>query len=295
MSETPLSVASLVDEVLDSVHGYSRHQEQRTSLAGAIDSDDLSLAVNDIGQISKGIIEVEDELMQVATVDSSNNVVAIEPWGRAQSGTTAVSHPANVRVTGAPLFPRQRVRNAIYGVLRETFPNIFAVASTLLDGSSVVTNFALPSDCYHVLAVENHLLGPSGQWIPVKRWRQNKQPTTVELEVLSPVAVGTGRVRVAYIRTPPSSFTATDDLTTFGYDYQIRDLIILGATAKLVAFLEPARVQTESMVAAGRSEAVPAGAATSASKMLYSLYQKRVEDERQQLLMRHPMQPHMLR
>lgn len=295
MSETPLSIPSLVDEVLDSVHGYSRHQEQRTSLTTAIDSDDLSLVVSDINQVSRGVLEVEDELMQVATVDSANNIITLEPWGRAQSGTTAASHSVGVRVTGAPLFPRQRVRNAIYGVLRETFPNVFAVTQTLLDGSSTVTNFAMPADCYHVLRVENQLFGPSQQWIPVKRWRQNKLPSTVELEVLSPVATGTDRVRVQYIRTPPTSFTASDDLTSYGYDYQVRDLIILGATAKLVAYLESSRVQTESMVANGRSEAVPVGAATNASKMLYSLYQKRVEDERLQLLMRHPIQLHMLR
>lgn len=295
MSETPLSIASLTDEVLDSVHGYSRHQEQRTSLTTAVDSDDLMLVVNDISQISKGLVEVDDELMQVATVDASNNVVTIEPWGRAQSGTTAVSHLSGVRVTGAPLFPRQRVRNAIYGVLRETFPAIFAVASTLIDGSAVVTNFVMPDDCYQVLSVETHVTGPSGEWRPVKRWRMNRQPVAVELEVLSPVDLGTGRVRINYIRVPPASFTATDDLTTFGYDYQVRDLIILGATAKLVAFIETSRVQTESMVALGRADSVPPGAATAASKMLYSLYQKRVEDERAQLLGRHPFQMHMTR
>lgn len=295
MSETPLSIASLTDEVLDSVHGYSRHQEQRTSLTTSIDSDDLTLQVNDISQISKGLVEVDDELMQVATVDASNNVVTIEPWGRAQSGTTATSHLSGVRVTGAPLFPRQRVRNAIYGVLRETFPAIFAVSSTLIDGSAVVTNNVMPSDCYQVLSVENHLIGPSGMWMPVKRWRMNKQPSAIELEVLSPVAVGTSRVRVNYIRTPPASFTSSDDLLDFGYDYQVRDLIVMGATAKLVAFLETSRVQVESMVAAGRADAVPAGAATAASKMLYSLYQKRVEDERIQLLGRHPLQLHMTR
>lgn len=295
MSETPLSVPSLVDEVLDSVHGYSRHQEQRTSLTVPIESDSLTLQVADIGQISKGLIEIDDELVQVANVDSSNNVVTLEPWGRAQSGTAASRHEAGVRVTGAPLFPRQRVRNAIYGVLRETFPSIFAVAQALLNGSAVVVNFPLPADCYHVLSAENHVIGPTKSWVPIKRWRQNKNPTGLEIEVMSPVAIGTGRVRVNYIRVPPVSFTATDDLTAFGYDLQIRDLIVLGATAKLVAYLETARVQTESMVAAGRSEAVPVGAATAAAKNLYQLYLKRVEDERLQLLTRYPLQPHMTR
>lgn len=295
MSETPLTIPSLVDEVLDSVRGYSHHQDQRTTLSTGIADTDLTVVVNDISQISKGLLEIEDEIVQVASVDTSGNVVTLEPWGRGQSGTTAVAHAMNVRVTSAPLFPRQRVRNAIFGVLRETFPSIYATSSTLLDGSSIVTNFALPVDCYQVLTVENHLIGPSGQWIPVKRWRQNRQPTTIELEVLSPVAVGTDRVRVNYVRVPPTSFGDSDDLTTFGYDYQIRDVVVLGATAKLVAYLETARVQTETMVANGRAEAVPVGAATAASKMLYSLFQKRVEDERQQLLLRHPMQLHMLR
>jgi hypothetical protein len=295
MPETPLTVPSLVDEVLDSIHGYSRHQEQRTSLTTGVGPDDLTLTVDDINQVSKGVLEIEDEIVQVATVDVGGNVVTLEPWGRGQSGTTAVAHGADVRVTSAPLFPRQRVRNAIFGVLREIFPLVYATSSTLLDGSAVVTNFVLPADCYHVLSVENRLVGPSGQWIPVKRWRQNKQPTTVELEVLSPVAVGTGRVRVNYVRVPPPTFGDLDDLASYGYDYQVRDLIVLGATAKLVSYLEPARVQTESMVAAGRADSVPAGAAANASKLLYSLYQKRVEDERQQLLSRYPIQPHFLR
>jgi hypothetical protein len=291
MTETPLSIPSLVDEVLDAVHGYSRHQEQRTSLTSSIDSDDLSFAVDDISQISRGMVEVEDELMQVATVDAANNAVTIEPW----SGTTASSHAAGVRVTGAPLFPRQRVRNAIYGVLREVFPQVYAVTSTTLTGSATVTNYELPSDAYHVIKVENHLFGASGMWIPVKRWRQNKTATTVEVEIISPVAMGADRLRVQYVRVPPTSFTATDDLTTFGYDYQVRDLIILGSSAKLMAFSETSRAQTESMVGHGRAEGVPAGAATNVSKQLYALYQKRVDDERQQLQLRYPLQHHFTR
>lgn len=295
MAETPLTITSLVDEVLDSVHGYSRHQDQSTSLRTSITTGDFFLTVDDISQVSKGVLEVGDEIMQVATADSASNLVTLEQWGRGLSGTTAAAHSAGARVTSAPIFPRQRVRNAIYGVLREIFPNVYAVTSTLLDGSAVVTNYALPADCYQVLSVENHVLGPSGMWMPVKRWRTNKQPSTLELEVLSPVAIGTDRLRVNYIRIPPASFGDADDLTAVGYDYQVRDLIVLGATARLVAFLEPARVQTDSMVAAGRSEQVPPGSAINASKMLYALFQKRVEDERVQLLVRHPMQSHFLR
>lgn len=295
MSETPLTITSLVDEVLDTVQGYSRHQEQRTSLTAGIDSDDLTLTVSDISQVSKGMLEIEDEVVQVASVDSTTNVVTLEPWGRGQSGTTAASHSGGVRVTSSPLFPRQRVRNQIFGVLREIFPAVYAVASVLDSASPVVTHYALPVDCYQVLSVENLMIGPTHEWVPVKRWRENKQPTTVELEVLSPLAVGSNRLRINYIKVPPASFTDSDDLATFGYDYQVRDLIVIGAVARLVAFLEPARVQVDTAVAMGRGEAVPPGSAVQASKMLYSLFRQRVEDERQQMLIRHPIQSHFLR
>ena len=295
MAETPLTITSLVDAVIDSVQGYSRHQDQRTSLTTGIDSDDLTLVVSDISAISKGMLEIEDEIVQVSMVDSSTNTVTLEPWGRAQSGTTAASHSAGCRVTSSPLFPRQRVRDAIYGVLREIFPAVYALASVLDTASPVETHYELPADCYQVLTVENLMIGPTNEWVPVKRWRENKQPTTVELEVLSPLAVGSNRLRINYIKIPPASFGDSDDLTAYGYDYQVKDLIVLGATARLVVNLEPARAQVDSAVAMSRAEAVPAGAAVAAAKMLYSLFRQRVEDERQQMLVRHPMQAHFLR
>lgn len=295
MAETPLTITSLVDEVLDAVRGYSRHQDQRTSLTSSIDADDLSFTVSDVSQISKGVLEIEDEVVQVSSVDTTTGTVSLEPWGRAQSGSTAASHASGAQVTSAPMFPRQRVRNAIFGVLREIFPAVFPTAQTLLDASAVITNYALPADCYQVLQVENHLLGPSGQWMPVKRWRTNKLTGTLELEVLSPVAIGTGRLRVTYAKAPPASFADSDDLVALGYDYQIRDLVVLGATARLVVNLENARVQTDSMVANGRAENVPAGAAVNVAKMLYSMFNKRVDDERRQYLDRHPIQAHFLR
>lgn len=295
MTEASLTITSLVDEVLDTVHGYSRHQDPVTALNGSMTSSETSCTVHDPELVGSGLLEVEDELMVVKEVDTSNGLVTLQPWGRAQSGTTAVSHADNARVTAAPSYPRQRVRNAIYGVLREIFPRVFGVSSTLLDGSATQVNFALPDDAWHVLRVETKLQGASQSWVPVPRWRQNKQTSTVALEVIGPVVVGTDRVRVQYVIKPPTTLASADDLTSIGYDYQIRDLVVLGATAKLLAFTESSRVQVDSMVAHGRAEAVPAGSATAAARFLYQMYQKRVEDEAAQLLLRYPPQIHNTR
>lgn len=294
MAETPLTITSLVDEVQDTVRGYSRGQDIRTSLASSLTDSALTFTVSDAQRVAQGLVEVDDELMQVATVDSAGNVV-IEPWGRGIGGSTAAAHSVGARVTASPLYPRQRVRNTIYGILREIFPDIFAVGTYTLDGSNTVVNFAMPSDCYHILRVETQVLGPSLMWQPVSRWRQNKQATTVELELIGPVVIGAGRVRVQYIKTPVASFGDGDDLATYGYDYQIRDLVVLGATAQLMAYTETSRVQSQSMESHGRSESVPAGSAAALSRLMFARFQDRVASERMQLLNRYPTQPHATR
>lgn len=294
-SEDALSVPTLVDEVLDTAHGYVRSQEQSTSLATTMTDTGLEFTVADATQVSRGLVEIDDELVHVATVDLANGTATVSPWGRGRSGSTAVTHLAGARVTQSPLYPRQRVANVVYGVLREIFPDVFAVAQTLLTINPVRTNYEMPADCWHIMNVEHNPPGPTGTWIPAKRWRQNKTPTTVELELFSSTWPGVDRVRVRYMRIPPAQVTGVDDLATYGYDNQIRDLIVLGALAKLMAFTEPSRIQAQTVESHGRSEAVPAGSAQTLSRFLYQLFRQRLDDERNQQLIRWPLQPHQTR
>ncbi len=293
MTEAPLTLASLVDEVIDAAQGYVRGQDAVTSLSAGIGASDLSFTPT--GTVSVGPVEIDDELIQVSTVDGSSGQAVIEPWGRGTGGTIAAAHNAGAKVTVNPLYPRQRVRNTIYGVLREIFPDVYAVADYIIDGSPTRTNFTMPGNCWDVLRVETKLLGPSQMWTGVPRWRQNKRASTVELEVVGPVVVGTGRVRVQYRTTPPASLGDADDLTVYGYDYQIRDLIVLGATARLMAYTETSRVQVQSMEASGRAENVQSGTAATLSRLLDQRFRVRVDTERARLQLRYPMQPHFTR
>ncbi len=293
MTEYPLTLASLVDEVIDAAQGYVRGQDAVTALAAGIGPSDLAFTTT--APVSVGPVEIDDELVQVSTVDAASGSAVVQPWGRGSGGTVAAAHNLGAKVTINPLYPRQRVRNTIYGILREIFPDVYAVADTTLDGSPTRTNFTMPDNCWDVLRVETQLLGPSQMWTPVPRWRQNKRAATVELEVIGPVVVGTDRVRVQYRVTPPAQLGDTDDLAGYGYDYQIRDLIVLGATARLMAYTETSRVQGQSMEASGRAENVPAGTAGTLSRLLDQRFRVRVDTERARLQMRYPMQPHFTR
>lgn len=295
MNESNLTVDTLVDEVLDVMHGYSRNQDVVTSLAADMGGNDLTFTVADASRMSRGVAEIEDELVQVSTVDMTTGVVSVHPWGRGTSDTASVAHAAGSKVSVAPLYTRQRVRSAIFGVMREIFPDVYAVSQYQIDGSAVQVNYLMPADCWSVLGVETKALGGSLMWSPVSRWRQHKHNTGVEVEILGPVSPGSNTVRINYIRTPPATIADTDDLSTYGYDNQIRDLIVLGASAKLMAFTEPARVQQQTMEAHGRNESVPAGSATATARMLYQLFRQRVDQERSQTLARYPIQMHMTR
>lgn len=295
MAESALTVDTLVDELLDVMHGYSRNQDVVTSLAAPMGAADLTFTVADASRVSRGVVEIEDELVQVSTVDMTTGVVSVHPWGRGNGDTAATTHDAGAKITVAPLYTRQRVRNAIFGVVREIFPDVFAVSQYQIDGSAVQVNYTMPADCWSVLGVETKALGGSLMWSPVSRWRQHKHNSGVEVEILGPVYMGTNSVRINYVRTPPTTIADTDDLSTYGYDNQIRDLIVLGASAKLMAFTEPARVQQQTMEAHGRNESVPAGSATATARMLYQMFRQRVEQERAQALTRYPAQMHMTR
>jgi hypothetical protein len=296
ITEGPLTICSLLDEILDVVHGYIRGQEARTHLLASMTSTDTTFTAADPKKMSGGLIEIDEELVYVASVNPTNGLVTIEPWGRAQSQTMKVAHEANAKVVNNPVFPRQRVRNALWGVLREIFPDLFAFGEVFLNINPALTHYDMPTDAYHIMQVQWLLPGPTHMWAEANRWKQNKRAGgVVELELFSRVWPGQARARVQYMKVPPDQFGECDDLGTYGYDLQLRDLLVIGSAARLMAYVESSRVLTESVVSHGRSEAVPAGSATQISKYLYSIFQKRVADERTQQLLRHPFQIHITR
>lgn len=289
-------VSSLVDEVTDAIRSYVREQNPSTSLTSGIDADDLTFTVTEATRIGVGLAQIEDEMVQVASVDRTTSTVTLEPWGRGQSNSTATSHSSGARITSSPTYPRSRVRDCISGVLSEIFPMIFAAEDTTISPNAAQVNYDLPADCYSVLSVHYNPPGPTQSWVPLKRWRQNRTPTTVELELLARgLTPGTDRVRVFYIKNPPSALAMSDDLETMGYPYSIRDLIVLGASARLAAFTEQSRVGTASVESNARAEAVPAGSAMGLSKYLYQLFRARLEEEARNVQQRHPITTHFTR
>jgi len=79
----------MVEEVLINLEGFTLRQDRTTYLTAAIDSDDLTIALASGDNIGKGIVEIDDELIHIDSVDRSDRSATISPFGRGYRGTTA--------------------------------------------------------------------------------------------------------------------------------------------------------------------------------------------------------------
>lgn len=293
--ESALTVTRLVDETISALHGYVRDQAQVTTLVNALSPLATQGTVAEDSQISRGLIEIDEELLYVSAVATSGNGdFTIPTWGRGVEGTVAASHNPGAKVTQSPLYPRRRVRDEIFAVLREMFPRVYGVATELYDVDVVRTNYPLPSDTWQVFKVEWHLPGPSLMWQPLERWRINQTATTQEVEMLGMRWPGVDRVRITYSKLPPSDYSL-DDLTAYGYTQNIHDIVVMGATARMLMKTEASRLQVESVESHGRSEVVQGGTIIQAGQRLFAMYDRRVEQEAHRLQQRFQLQPHKTR
>ena len=72
----------LAEEVLINLEGFTMRQDRTTYLTAAIDNNDLSMALASGDNIGKGIIEIDDELIHIDSVDRSDRSAVISPFGR---------------------------------------------------------------------------------------------------------------------------------------------------------------------------------------------------------------------
>ena len=101
------TLEQLTDRIDTLLHGYSLNMESTTWLTAAITSTTAtSISVNDANVVSRGYIQVDDEIMYVNSTNNVDNILTISPWGRGQRGTVAATHSNSAKVIVAPLFPR---------------------------------------------------------------------------------------------------------------------------------------------------------------------------------------------
>ena len=288
----------LIDETMLYLYGFTTLQDQATSLNGAVTSTALTITVANASSISRGMLEIEDELLWVDAVDTTTNVLTIAPYGRGYRGTTAAAHASLLRVVSSPLFPRHVVKRALNQAINGSYPSLFGVDRTTFTYAADVSSYSLPAGSQKVLAVSYDTFGSNGEWQPINRYRVDQSAnltdftTGASITLYDPISHGR-TVQVVYTKTP-TELTANGDVftTVTGLPSSCEDVIRLGAAYRLVPFFDSPHLSGMSAESDFAANMRPVGGAATLSRYLLQSYQIRLQEEAVRLGAFYPVRVH---
>ena len=293
--------AQMVDEVRSNLAGYTLRQDRISNLtnSGGINTSQLDIKIGSADNLAKGIIEIDDELIWINSFDKANlQLNAIAGFGRGYSGTTPAPHSQNAQVTMTPTFPRVNVKTAINDTINSFYPKLFGVQSTTFTFNAAQVAYALPSEARDVLFVSWQTVGPSKEWLPVNRWRIDRMANVAAFDTTKTIniyeKIMPGRTVQVYYSVIPNNLTnSTDDFATVtGLPETCRDVVIFGASYRLLSYLDTGRINLSSAEADINDTKLPSSAGANASKYVFALYQQRLMEESTKLQDRFPIRVH---
>ena len=289
--------------------GYTLQQDRATHITAAVAATastiaapiTLSLASTD--SVGKGLVEIDEELFWVDNYDRVGNTATIAPYGRAYLGTTLAAHTAGVKVTIAPTFPRFTIKRAINDTISAIGSSIFAAKTTTITSNSAASAFRLPTtgttlSISKILAIAYQALGSSKEWIPIRSYRFDGNANSTAFTSGQTVSIydyiPSGRTVQIVYATDPVAFTTNADVftTVTGLPESCKDLVILGATYRLLSNLDPARASMVSPQADETDSKRPYGSSQSLTKQVYALFNQRLNEEIKNQQDKYPIRVH---
>ena len=301
-----VTFAQMIDEVKINLSGYTFQQDRSTYLTAAVttltspSSAPTVLSLGSTTDFGKGVIEIDDELLWIDSVDRVANTATVSPYGRGYLGTTAATHTVDTKVTVAPIFPRDSIKKAINDTINAVGASIYATKQTTFTYNAAITTYEFENlNIENILSVSWQDIGPTKEWIRVKRWDFDPFADVTtwgsgsQTITIGDVIIAGRTVKVMYA-THPATFTATnqDFATQTGLSETVKDVVILGAAYRLLQYLDPARAAQYSPQADEIDAKRPFGASNNAVRQLYALYTQRLNEERTKQQTQYPPRVH---
>jgi hypothetical protein len=295
------TLKDMIDEVRSNLAGYTMRQDRITYLANSsgLTTTDTSIQIGSSSNLAKGIIEIDDELIWIDSFDKASSTLTVIPgFGRGYSNTSPAPHAQYAQVTLAPTFPRVNIKQAINDTINSVFPTLWTVASYTFAFNAAQNSYALPDDCEDVIQVSWETVGPSREWKMVDRWRLDGMANASSFNSNSAIVISDpitpGRTVQVWYRSSPSTLDSNteefSDVT--GLPETCRDVITLGASYRLLSYLDAGKINLTSAEADNADTKIPSSAGVSASKYIYALYQQRLKEENSKLVGKYPIRPH---
>jgi len=307
------TLSDIMNEIQINLAGYTYQQDRATHLTSAVTTttspitSPTILSLGSTENLGKGIIEIDEELMWVDSFDRVANTATVAPYGRGYLGTASTTHTSETKVSISPTFPRYVIKRAVNDAIRAMGSSIFSVASTSFTFNSAITTYAFENlDIDNILTIMWQEVGPSKEWIPVRRWSWDSfaEPTSFGFASTSDVQTVTigdyitpGRtVKVIYATEPVAFTTNSQDFATqTGLPESCKDVVVLGASYRLLTYLDPARAAQVSPQADETDSKRPFGSSQNSSRQLLALYTQRLQEEVQRQQAAYPIRIHYSR
>ena len=279
-----MNFGDLVDEVIINVSGYTQRQDQATFLTESINSTTLQFTVQDGSSLSRGTVEIDDELFWVDRFDRASNIAYVSPTGRGFRNSTAAPHSTGARVIISPSYPRVVVKKAINNAITAVYPDLFGVYFTTFPFVAARNTYQLPTEAVDALAVSWQTVGPTREWLPIRRWRLDKTANVATFNTGKTLSIYDGivpgrTVNVVYSKRPSELTLDSDEFTDTGLPDSSREVITLGAAYRVAAYLDTARITGMSVEADALDQSNPSGSGQQASRYFYAQYKDRLTTE----------------
>ena len=288
----------LIDDVAATVRSFTREQPLLTWITSGISETAEEITVNDGTVLSRGRIEIDNELIILEDVVGNRGI--IPPFGRGADSTKATSHAARSKVTVSPLVPRATIGATINQVIGGMNGKMFGLDRVQVKAHVTRVSHELPEDTQRVLAVTVPV-DPTvvkDQWF-ARHWQfDNNAPVSTGKALYLYDYPPSGRlVQVVIARDLAPLDEEGDDFTTSGLPDSCLDVVLFGAVSRLIATAGNYAVATRS-VGAQTTLGVQTDdvqGATQMSRHYYSLHTQRLEEETNKLLNTYITKSHYLR
>ena len=285
----------MVEETSGYLRSFVRDQEISTHLTKAITGapGEGKIVVADAGVVSRGRIQIDDELIWIDKVERSSNSLLVPPYGRGMDGTTPADHEVGKRVIVAPLYPRKFLKDTLNQTIRQIGAQLYGVEQLTLPTNIRDFKYELPGYVRDVLTVMVSNGQRYDEPVYLRDWTFDKS---------APLNLSqTGKALYLYDDwwdvNQTLTITVSRDPLTLTWDFQpfsdtflpksAEDIPILGAAARLLATADSADIQTRAVEANTLDSKVSASAAQQQSKYLQALFMQRLDEERLRLLNSH--------
>ena len=305
----------MINEVSMNLSGYTLTQDRSTYIKTAVtavassSASPTTLSLGSTDNVGKGIVEIDEELLWIDTYDRVGNTATVAPYGRAYLGTTLAAHAVDAKVTISPTFPRFSIKRAINDTINAVGSSIFAASTTTITSNAAVAAFRLPTTVTldttadslkirNILAIAYQSIGASKEWIPIRTWRFDSNANTTAFTSGQTVSiydvVPSGRtIQIVYAKDPEVFTTNAQEFPTqTGLPESCKDVVILGATYRLLSNLDPARAGMVSPQADEVDNKRPYGSSQSLTKQVYALYSQRLAEEVRSQQDKYPIRVH---